>query len=211
MGDGTGAIGEQENLGDFETPEQGVPDVPRRDASGKIVPWETCLTLNNNWGFHANDHDWKSPELVIHTLVNCVSKGGNLLLNVGPDARGNIPWQSIGILERVGEWMRVNHASIYGCGPAEGLPKPDWGRFTQKGNRVYAHVMHPHIGHINLKGYHEQVVRARVLSTGAEAFIEHTWWGDLTTDNVFINVKKPTYQHFKLPDPLNTVYEIFLK
>ncbi len=210
LGDGTGKIGDANALGDFETPEQGVPDVPRRDDRGKIVPWETCLTLNNNWGYHATDQDWKSPELVIHTLVNCVSKSGNLLLNVGPDARGNIPPQSVAILHQVGEWMKLNGASIYGCGASD-LPKPDWGRFTQQGKKLYAHVLHPNIGHINIKNYQDKVLKAKVLMNGAEAFVENTWWGDHSTNNVFINLKKPTYQHYNLPDPIDTVYEVLLK
>ena len=56
------------------------------DKYGNPIPWETCLTLNNNWGYYEADKDWKSPELIVHALVNCVSKNGNLLLNVGPDA-----------------------------------------------------------------------------------------------------------------------------
>lgn len=210
MGDGTGKIGEVNAIGDFETPEQGVPDEPRRDSKGNIIPWETCLTLNNNWGYHATDNEWKSMQLVIHTLVNCVSKNGNLLLNVGPDARGNIPTKSIEILEKVGQWMKLNGESIYGCG-ASSIPKPDWGRITQKGNKIYAHVMNPQIGHINIKNYQDKAIKAKVLMSGAEAFIENTWWGDHSTNNVFINIKKPTYEHYKLPDEVDTVYEVELK
>jgi len=110
-------------IGDFETPEQGVPDIALTDKFGNPIPWETCLTLNDHWGYAEFDDDWKSPELVIHTLVNCVSKDGNLLLNVGPDARGNIPQQSVKILKEVGNWMAVNHGSIYGNGKAA-LPFP---------------------------------------------------------------------------------------
>ncbi len=209
-GDGTGKIGDTNTLGDFETPEQGVPETPNVNANGKIVPWETCLTLNNSWGYNATDHEWKTPELVIHTLVNCVSKGGNLLLNVGPDARGNIPAKSIEILQEVGKWMKLNGESIYGCGAAKS-PKPDWGRFTQKYSKLYAHIMHPHIAHINLKEYHDKVVKARLLSDKTELYIENKWWGDTTTNNVFINIKKPTYQHYNLPDKINTVFEIELK
>ncbi len=69
------------------------------DALGRPVPWETCLTLNNNWGYHAGDNEWEPPELVVHTLVEAVSKNGNLLLNVGPDARGRIPEPSVAVLE----------------------------------------------------------------------------------------------------------------
>jgi alpha-L-fucosidase len=197
-------------LGDFETPEQGVPEAPNVNASGKKVPWETCLTLNNHWGYHATDQEWKGPELIIHTLVNCVSKGGNLLLNVGPDARGNIPLATIEILQEVGKWMKLNGESIYGCGAAQFL-KPEWGRFTQNGNKLYAHIMHPQLAHINLKNYQDKVVKARLLRDKTELYIENNWWGDTTTNNVFINIKKPTYQHYNLPDKINTVFEIELK
>ncbi|HZH63713.1 MAG TPA: alpha-L-fucosidase, partial [Flavisolibacter sp.] len=210
MGDGTGKIGDVNTLGDFETPEQGVPEAPNVNANGKIVPWETCLTLNNHWGYSATDYEWKSPELIIHTLVNCTSKGGNLLLNVGPDARGNIPSASIEILQEVGKWMKLNGESIYACGVAK-MAKPDWGRFTQNGNKLYAHIMNPQLAHINLKNYQDKVVKARLLSDKTELYIENKWWGDTTTNNVFINIKKPTYQHYNLPGKINTVFEIELK
>lgn len=210
MGDGTGTIGESNALGDFETPEMGVPDEPRKDTNGKIVPWETCLTLNNNWGYNARDNEWKSPELVIHSLVNCVSKGGNLLLNIGPNAKGNIPVESVRILQSVGQWMKANGESIYGCEPAQ-IPKPDWGRFTQKGKILYAHILHPTIGHINIKNYQDRIVKARLLSDQSELYWENTWWGDNSTNNLFINIQKPTYQHYNLPDAIDTVFEIELK
>lgn len=102
--------------GDFFTPEQRIPEKAMTDKQGQLLPWETCMTLNNSWGYNRKDNDWKSPEIVISTLVNCVSKGGNLLLNVGPDARGNFPDESVQILTEVGKWMKKNAASIYGCG-----------------------------------------------------------------------------------------------
>jgi alpha-L-fucosidase len=209
-GDGTGRIGDADALGDFETPEQGVPDSIRLDSKGAPVAWETCLTLNNNWGYHSTDNEWKTPELIVHTLVNCVSKGGNLLLNVGPDGRGRIPEASANILRQVGAWMSRNGESIYGCSTAA-LPKPEWGRYTQKGKLLYAHVMHPHIGHINLKSLYGRVAAARLLRDKTEAYMEETWWGDHTKNNVFINVKKPTYMHYNLPDKINTVFEVELK
>lgn len=129
--------------GDFETPEQGIPQTPILDEFGQPIPWETCLTLNNNWGYHADDHHWKSAESVIHALVNCVSKDGNLLLNVGPDQLGLIPQSSQAILKEVGQWMDKHGESIYGCGPAQ-VSKPEWGFFTQKEKTCTP------IGHIQL-------------------------------------------------------------
>ena len=212
---GDGAASDSYRLteyGDFETPEQGVPDAPLKDEKGRYIPWETCLTLNNSWGYNRNDQYWKTPQMVIHTLVNCVSKGGNLLLNVGPDARGNIPRQSIAILEEVGEWMQVNKESIYGCGIAAGFEKPEWGFMTQNGNKLYLHWTYPKIGHINMKGLGDKVKIVRLLRDGSEIEIEKSWWGDGGgNDNFYINVNKPTYQSFPLPDGNDTVFEVELK
>ena len=174
-------------LGDFETPEQGIPDVPLVDRYGQPIPWETCLTLNNVWGYSEFDRNWKSPELVVHSLVNCVSKNGNLLLNVGPDARGKIPEACVEILEEVGRWLAVNGESIYGCGATD-LPKPDWGRYTQKGNNIYAHWLHPKIGYLNARGADaDRVKNVVMLYSGAELPWMKTWWGNTEPGNLFIN------------------------
>ncbi len=194
-------------LGDFETPEQGVPDIPLTDQYGNPVLWETCLTLNGYWGYAEFDENWKSPELIIHTLVNCVSKNGNLLLNVGPDARGNIPQESVKILTEVGNWMTTNHESIYGCGIAQQLPKPDWGRYTQQGNTLYAHWLHPNLGYLNAQGVdHTEVEGIWYLYSGAELNYFPTWWGNTGDGNLFINVRRS-----KKPADYNTVVKIKLK
>jgi alpha-L-fucosidase len=196
-------------FGDFETPEQGIPDEGLLDKFGNPIPWETCLTLNNNWGYYESDKNWKSPETIIHALVNCVSKNGNLLLNVGPDPRGRIPAESIRILKEVGRWMNNNSESIYGCGASK-LDKPDWGRFTQKGNILYAHWMHPTVGHINIKGIGNKAGNVYLLSSGAELPSEKEWWGNSGQGNFFINISSPTYMTYELPDPHDTVIKILL-
>ncbi|MCF1713702.1 alpha-L-fucosidase [Flavihumibacter sp. RY-1] len=194
-------------LGDFETPEQGVPDDPILDKYGNQVPWETCLTLNNVWGFSAFDHNWKSPELIIHTLINCVSKNGNLLLNVGPDARGDIPEESVRILEEVGQWMQKNGESIYGAGAAI-LPKPDWGRYTQKGKRIFAHWMYPHVGMISAKGLDIKKVNSiYLLANATQLPFFGTWWGNREAGNCFIQMG----QHPDKPFKFSTVADIHLK
>lgn len=174
-------------IGDFESPEQGIPDAPLFDKFKNPIPWETCLTLNNGWGYTEQDHNWKSPELIVQTLVNCVSKNGNLLLNVGPDARGKIPQESVDILTEVGKWMDMNSESIYGCGAAN-LAKPDWGRYTQKGNIVYAHWMNPNLGQLNVKGVEgDKVKNIYLLKSGAELSYQKSWWGNNEPGNLFIN------------------------
>jgi alpha-L-fucosidase len=197
-------------FGDFETPEQGIPDEGLVDKYGYPIPWETCLTLNNNWGYYESDKNWKSPELIIHSLVNCVSKNGNLLLNVGPDARGRIPDESVRILKEVGKWMDKNNESIYGC-RASSFGKPEWGRYTQKGNILYAHWMYPMVGHINIKIKGGNPGNAYLLSSGAELPTEKEWWGNNEQGNFFVNVNSPTYMTFELPDQHDTVIKIQLK
>ena len=184
-------------LGDFETPEQGIPDVPLTDKFGNAIPWETCLTLNGVWGYNESDKNWKSPELIVHTLVNCVSKNGNLLLNVGPDARGNIPQESVSILKEVGSWMAKNGESIYGCG-SSALAKPDWGRYTSKGNTLYAHWLYPNIGDINTRGVDGDKVKAvYMLCTGAELPYQKSWWGNTEPGNLFISVGRNPQKPYK--------------
>lgn len=196
--------------GDFETPEQGIPEEPLLDGQGKAIPWETCLTLNNNWGYAIHDNDWKSPQTVIHALVNCVSKNGNLLLNIGPDGMGKFPDRSVEILSEVGKWMRKNGESIYGCGSAN-MPKPDWGRFTQKGDYLYIHWMNPTIGPIKIKNMEGVVNHAVLLSNGSELPTANSWWGDQSSGNFFVNFNAPIHFTFPMPDPYNSVIRIQLK
>jgi alpha-L-fucosidase len=212
LGLNQGVSGESRELGygDFETPEQGIPEEPILDKHGNPMPWETCLTLNNNWGYNRTDEDWKSTELVIHSLVECVSKNGNLLLNVGPDAMGKIPDESVQILTKVGEWMARNGESIYGCGGTDN-EKPVWGRITGKENKLYLHWMYPKVGHINLEGYHDKVKFVSLLPDGSELPTAGTWWGNQEEGNFFINVESPTYKTYPLPDDINTVIEVELK
>lgn len=191
--------------GDFETPEQGIPEKALSDRYGNIIPWETCMTMNNSWGYNAFDNHWKSPELIIQTLVNCVSKNGNLLLNVGPDPRGVIPEASIKILEAIGKWMDQNSASIYGCG-ASLLAKPEWGRYTQKGDTLFAHWMYPNLGPIDIKRLTRKVYNVYLLSTGAEMPSSSSWWGNSESNHFFINVDFPVYQNFDRPNQFDTVF-----
>ncbi|MHB8635538.1 MAG: alpha-L-fucosidase [Fimbriimonadaceae bacterium] len=128
----------KENVGDYGTPEQSIPSngIPGAD-------WETCMTMNDTWGYHATDHDWKSPETLIRNLVDIASKGGNYLLNVGPTSLGEIPPGSVDRLARMGAWTKVNGESLYGSS-ASPFPRPlPWGRVTQKPGKLFLHVFDP--------------------------------------------------------------------
>ncbi len=195
--------------GDFASPEQMIPPEGIRDVAGNPIPWESCITLNNHWGYAARDMHYKSAKLVIHMLVECVSKGGNLLLNVGPNAKGEIPEESVKILKQVGHWMRQNGSSIYGCGYA-GIPKPEWGRFTRKGNRLYAHVMEEQAGAVCLGKLPGKIEKMRLVRDGSEVRVANYWNLKEFSDNVFFFFNA-TADSYPLPDEMDTVVEIFLE
>lgn len=193
--------------GDFVSPEQIIPPQGILDVNGKPVTWEACITMNNNWGYCATDHYFKNAGMMVQKLVECVSKNGNLLLNVGPDARGNIPEESLEILKGIGRWMKKNSASIYGC-KGSNLPKPDIGRMTQNGNKLYYHITEPVIGLIPLMGLEEKRVKhIRLLSTGCEVKIVKDWISNNYPDVVMVSLGPDP----KLPDPIDTVLEVTLK
>lgn len=193
--------------GDFVSPEQIIPPNGLKDESGRDLMWEACVTMNNNWGYCAKDKNFKPASTIIKKLVECVSKNGNLLLNVGPDARGNIPAESLRILAEIGAWMKKNGASIYGC-KSSPLPKPENGRITQKGNRIYYHVMENAIGSIPLYGIRRERVKAvRLLEDGSELEIQNNWIVNNYPDIVFVDISATPH----LPDETDTVVEIILK
>ncbi|MCL1951263.1 MAG: alpha-L-fucosidase [Oscillospiraceae bacterium] len=192
--------------GDFESPEQFIPAEGVTDALGRPVPWEACMTLNGHWGYCAGDRNYKTPQNVVHMLAECVSKGGNLLLNVGPNAKGEIPKESVAVLERVGAWMRENGGSIYGCGAA-GCPKPEWGRYTRRGNLLYAHIYERGTSAVRFEGLGGQVKKARLLMDGSELKLMRPWLGggDNGARDAFVELGTA-----ELPEPLGTVVELEL-
>ena len=209
-GEGFGSLATQnpsEYSGDFVSPEQIIPPEGVVDDMGKSVVWESCITMNNNWGYNSRDDHFKTADMIIKKLVECVSKGGNMLLNVGPDARGNIPEKSLEILRGIGDWMRLNSESIYGCGRSL-LPRPDYGRVTQKGKTLYFHVNEPQIGFVPLAGIKADDVKSiRLLRDGSELKIERNWITNNDPDIVFVSLGENPL----LPDPVDTVIKVELK
>jgi alpha-L-fucosidase len=152
-------------IGDFGTPEQEIP------ATGMPgVDWETCMTMNRNWGFNRADKDFKSARNLVRNLVDIATKGGNFLLNVGPTAEGEFPAESIERLKQIGDVMRVAGDSIHGT-QASPFPSLPWGRCTQRRldantTRLYLHVWErPADGILVVPGLLNEVRRARPIAT----------------------------------------------
>jgi alpha-L-fucosidase len=153
--------------GDYGTPEQTIPPngMPGKD-------WETCMTMNDTWGYKASDSNWKSARTMIRMLCDIASKGGNFLLNVGPKGDGTIPAESVERLRRMGEWMRVNGEAIRGT-TASPFPKQfPWGRVTMRSlngqwqdvTRLYLHVFDwPADGTLRLEGIANEGFAPKVL------------------------------------------------
>ena len=147
-------------VGDYGTPEQQIPAT----GFGPGVSWESCMTMNGTWGFRKDDNNWKSTTTLIRNLIDCASKGGNYLLNVGPTGEGLIPFASVVRLQQVGEWMKVNSDAIYGttASPFKSLP---FGRCTVRGNRLFLHVFDaPADGQLRLPGLQTKIGKAWMMA-----------------------------------------------
>jgi alpha-L-fucosidase len=152
--------------GDFVTPEQYQPSKPM-ELNGVPVPWEACQTLNGSWGYYRDNYNDKSADLLVRMLVDGVSKDGNLLLNVGPTARGNFDPRAETSLAEIGDWMRLHSRAIYGAGPSAFDPPQDV-RYTQRGRRLYVHVFAWPFEHLHLPGLAGKVDYAQLLNDASE-------------------------------------------
>jgi alpha-L-fucosidase len=150
--------------GDFSTPEQTVVG----ETGGRA--WESCMTLNDSWGYQRADDNWKSARTVIRNLITCSRDGGNYLLNIGPMPDGSVPPDSARILTAVGEWMSVNGAAIYQAEPCN--PRTStYANFTRSGNTLYMHVHFWPGSDVSISGLKVKVLTARLLKSGAVATV----------------------------------------
>jgi len=154
---------------DFGTPEQFVPATGMKDPSGKPILWESCVTINNDsWGYNKYETEFKTERDLVRMLIEVVSKGGNLLLNVGPRPDGRIQSEFVTRLEAMGRWLKVNGAAIYGTTASPFARLPFFGRATAKGNTVYLHVFQwPGDGLLRVPGLANKVISARLLARPA--------------------------------------------
>jgi len=173
---------------DFGTPEQHIAPEPR--------PWEACYTMNDSWGYAVGDTNYKSPQQLLALLVSCVSRNGNLLLNVGPDADGRIPLPAVERLGAIGNWMRTNGVAIYGAGSS---PLTTWGLgwSTRVGNKLYLLIQRWPGPTVPFAWCGNRVLSAKLLATDEPARIvqqgDRVWLRDL-----------PQYA----PDPNMSVIEL---
>ncbi len=197
---GTGTDDSLKAPGDYETPEQYIP------ATGLPgVDWETCMTMNDHWGYNKHDNDWKPVKVLIRNLVDIASKGGNFLMNVGPTSRGVFPEPAVERLKAIGKWMKVNSESIYGtqASPFENLV---WGRCTQRkiegGTRLYLHVFdYPQNSQLVVHGIQNLPQRAFLLSDPDKNSLDIK----RREDALVINLPKTA------PDSINSVVVLDIK
>jgi alpha-L-fucosidase len=155
---------------DFTTPEQ-VQVVKWPEVNGKRVPWETCQTFSGSWGYYRDEYTWKSPAQLLELLIESVSKGGNLLLNVGPTARGVFDSRAQDRLKAIGDWMKFNNRSIYGCTEApEGITAPANTLLTYNpvAKRLYIHLLAYPLGSLTLSNIGDKVKYIQFLNDASE-------------------------------------------
>jgi alpha-L-fucosidase len=184
--------------GDYKTPEQRIPNLSELDGKD----WETCMTMNETWGYKSYANNWKSTETLVRNLIDIASKGGNYLLNVGPKSDGTIPQESIDRLKQIGSWMKTNGESIYGTS-ASPLAPLSWGRCTMKqknGNTIlYLSVFDwPKDGKLVVSN-NNQIMSAKLLAGGKSLVAKNV--------NDTIEISLPEIA----PDPIASVIKLELK
>ena len=197
---------------DLWTPEQYQPvKWVTHPETGELVTWEACQTFSGSWGYYRDEQTWKSPEMLIRMLVNTVSCGGNLLMNVGPTSRGYLDSRAEDALKVYADWMKYNSRSIYGCTMAEpGITAPADCRYTQSadGSRLYLHLF----AYLRLPGMAGKVEYAQFLHDGSELLftegaIDHFSAKNETEDSSDLILYLPAVK----PNSLVPVVELILK
>jgi len=158
-------------VGDFVTPEQYVPVEAPTDEDGNPQVWEGCQTFSGSWGYHRDESTWKSVPMLIQMLINHVSRGGNLLLNVGPTARGEFDARALHSLDGMGEWMKRHSRAIHGCTEAPaGCEAPLDCRYTwnPETNRLYCHIFGWPFKELHLPGMEGKIKYAQLLNDASE-------------------------------------------
>ncbi len=201
---------------DVKTPEQYQPREWVR-VNGKPVVWEACQTFSGSWGYHRDESSWKSVTMLLQMLVDSVSKGGNLLLNVGPTGRGEFDQRALDRLRGMGRWMRRHSRSIYGCtqAPSEfATPQDCRLTYNPTTKRLYVHCFAWPFRHLHLDGFGGRVEYAQLLNDASELrmleSIPEESFGQMKPaekSKTLLTLELPIQQ----PDPDVPVIELFLK
>ena len=197
---------------DVKTPEQFQPREGVK-VNGQPVVWEACQTLSGSWGYHRDEASWKSTEQLLHMLIDNVSKGGNLLLNVGPTGRGEFDERALSRLQGIGEWMKRHSRAIYGCtqAPAEfHTPQDCRLTYNPKTNRIYIHVFAWPFVELHLQGFAGKIAYAQLLNDASEIKVEKRpeWQTRFGDDNAEITTLRLPVQK---PNVTVPVIELFVK
>ena len=197
---------------DIRTPEQWQPQ-SWITVDGQPVVWEACQTFSGAWGYHRDEASWKSIDQLLRMLVDTVSKGGNLLLNVGPTGRGEFDRRALERLHGMGEWMRRHSRSIYGCtqAPAEFATPTDCRlTFHPEKKRLYVHLFAWPFRHLHLPGYAGKIAYAQLLHDASEVSLQSVTEHQQRVEGVApdsVVLELPVLQ----PDTPLPVIELFLR
>lgn len=200
--------GDMENAsvqaGDFSTPEQFIPPTGLGN-----VDWETCMTMNDHWGYNSHDTDWKSSKQLIRNIVDIASKGGNYLLNIGPRSDGTFPPEAVQRLHDIGTWMHVNSQSIYDT-KASVFDNLTWGRSTTRrgsvNSTIYLQVFDwPKNGKLVVPGIGNEASSATILSRYMNNAKLRKIKVDRSGPDLIVHVGT------KMPDPICTVIRLEVK
>ena len=191
-----------QGYGDYATPEQGVPVVRPADKY-----WELCMTMNDSWGFQYVDTNYKSPYILLRTFVDCLSMGGNLLLDIGPKEDGTIPAEQVAILKEFGRWTKKHKEAIYDT--RAGIPAEHFQGYTtlsKAGDVLYLYLPYKPNGPIEVKGLMNKVNRVWVVGSGEiipYKIYNKNYWSEVP-GNLYIDVPE------KALDPQITVVAVLL-
>ena len=175
-----------QGYGDYATPEQGVPVVRPEDKY-----WELCMTMNDSWGYQHTDSNYKSPYILLRTFVDCLSNGGNLLLDIGPKEDGTIPEEQVAILKEFGRWTKKHKEAVYDT--RAGIPAEHFQGYTtlnKAGDILYLYLPYKPNGVVEVKGLVNKVNRAWVVGNGAMLSYKvynKNYWSDVP-GNLYIDV-----------------------
>lgn len=191
-----------QGYGDYATPEQGVPVVRPTDKY-----WELCMTINDSWGYQHNDQNYKSVQQLLRTYVDCLSNGGNLLLDIAPKADGSLPSEQVEVLKAFGRWNKKHAEAVYNT--RAGIPNEHFHGYTtlnEKGDILYLYLPYRPTGAIEVKGLMNRVHRAWVVGQGTALrykVFNKPYWSQLP-GNLYIDIPE------RVLDPNITVVALLL-